>query len=155
MKGEEDRKPARTSSRSPMKELSRNSQHHQSQTLHHVNGHDCPTTNGKSTPTHHSQTKSLKNTQHRAISSECGDSTSPGKTKTNSQFAREQMESQELYKSADVKAGVDTVVTRRVLKKTTTITHGENEKVGLLHISTLFSFLYLIFHSFRHMYNLH
>lgn len=143
MKGDgehyENRKPANTissssrpASRSPMQELSKNSSHHRSQTIHHVNGHDCPPTNGKSTPTHHSQTKTLKDTQHRAISSELGELTQPGEAKTKTQMARAFEEQQELYKSADSKAGLNTVKTRRVLKKTTTITRGENEKVRLV-----------------------
>lgn len=92
----------------------------------HTNG-DSHCANG--TPTHHHSTKSLKDTQQRAISSELGELTGPGETKTKTQMARAFQESQELFKSADSKAGLQTVKTRRVLKKTTTITKGENEKV--------------------------
>lgn len=51
-------------------------------------------------------------------------------TKTKTQMARAFQESKELYKTADTKAGLQTVKHRRVFKKTTTITKGENEKVG-------------------------
>lgn len=131
MKGEGDsssptRKSAlssRPSSRSPLQDLSKSGSHHRSSQAIHTNGKDC---NGA---TQHSQTKSLKDTQQRAVSSELGDLTAPGETKTKTQMARAFQESQELYKSADSKAGLQTVKTRRVLKKTTTITRGENEKV--------------------------
>lgn len=125
---------SRPSSRSPMQELSSNSKHRGSSPSHHhsrTNGKtisdDC---NGIS-KTHHSTTKTLKDTQQRATSSELGDLTAPGETKTKTQMARAFQESQELYKTADSKAGLQTVKTRRVLKKTTTITRGENEKVRL------------------------
>lgn len=114
---------SRPASRSPLQELNKNSSHHLSSQAIHTNGKDC---NGA---THHSQTKTLKDTQQRATSSELGDLTAPGETKTKTQMARAFQESQELYKSADSKAGLQTVKTRRVLKKTTTITRGENEKV--------------------------
>ena len=118
--GKPDERPA---SRSPLQETTNKSHHRSSQAIH-TNGKDC---NGASAP-HRSTTKSLKDTQHRAISSELGDLTAPGETKTKTQMAREFREAQELYKSADSKAGLQTVKTRRVLKKTTTITKGENEK---------------------------
>lgn len=132
MKGEDSTSPtrktndssSRPSSRSPLQPLNKSSSHHRSSQQIHTNGKD---TNGT---THHSQTKSLKDTQQRAISSELGDLTAPGETKTKTQMARAFQESQELYKSADSKAGLQTVKTRRVLKKTTTITRGENEKVS-------------------------
>lgn len=114
----------RPASRSPLQELNKGGSHHRSSQAIHTNGKDC---NGAST--HHSQTKSLKDTQQRAISSELGDLTAPGETKTKTQMARAFQESQELYKTADSKAGLQTVKTRRVLKKTTTITRGESEKV--------------------------
>lgn len=124
-----------SASRSPMQDLSnsRSNLHHRSQTaIHHTNG-DC-TTNG----THHTtQTKDLRDTQHRAISTELGDLTAPGETKTKTQMARAFQETQELYKSADSKAGLQTVKTHRVLKKTTTITRGENEKVRLWYITII------------------
>lgn len=116
----------RPSSRSPLQETT-NKTHYKSSQAIHTNGKDC---NG-ATP-HHSTTKSLKDTQQRAISSELGDLTAPGETKTKTQMARAFQESQELYKSADSKAGLQTVKTRRVLKKTTTITKGENEKVSFM-----------------------
>lgn len=78
----------------------------------------------------HSQTKNLRSNQQRAVSSELGDLSAPGETKTKTQMARAFEESQELYKTAHEKAGLQTVKTRRVLKKTTTITRGENEKVS-------------------------
>lgn len=115
---------SRPASRSPMQELSGGnkspSYHKSSQAIH--NG----AADGQ-----HGQTKSLRDSQQRAISTELGDLTAPGETKTKTQMAREFQESQELYKSADSKAGLQTVKTRRVLKKTTTITRGENEKVGV------------------------
>lgn len=116
---------SRAASRSPLQDLNKTSGHHRSSHSIH-NGKD---TNG----THHSTTKTLKDTQQRAISSELGDLTAPGETKTKTQMARAFQESQELYKSADSKAGLQTVKTRRVLKKTTTITRGENEKVSIFH----------------------
>lgn len=136
MKGENDsssptRKSAlspssRPSSRSPLQQANKSSPTHRSSQAIHTNGKGgCHDVNG----THHSQTKTLKDTQQRAISSELGDLTAPGETKTKTQMARAFQESQELYKSADSKAGLQTVKTRRVLKKTTTITRGENEKV--------------------------
>lgn len=115
----------RPSSRSPLQESTNSKSHYKSSQAIHTNGKDC-----NCSPTHHSTTKSLKDTQHRAISSELGDLTAPGETKTKTQMARDFQESQELYKSADSKAGLQTVKTRRVLKKTTTITKGENEKVS-------------------------
>lgn len=116
---------SRPTSRSPLQDtLNKGGSHHRSSQAIHTNGKDC---NGT---THHSTTKSLKDTQQRAISSELGDLTAPGETKTKTQMARAFQESQELYKSADSKAGLQTVKTRRVLKKTTTITKGENEKVS-------------------------
>lgn len=119
---------SRPSSRSPLQGINKSSQHHRSNQAIHTNGNSKENCNG--IPTQHSQTKSLKDTQHRAISSELGDLTAPGETKTKTQMARAFQESQELYKSADQKAGLQTVKTRRVLKKTTTITRGENEKVS-------------------------
>lgn len=118
MKGDGDR-PA---SRSPLQDTT---QHHRSSQAIHTNGKDC---NGA---THHSTTKNLKDKQHRAISSELGDLTAPGETRTKTQMARAMEESQELYKTADSKAGLQTVKTRRVFKKTTTIQKGENEKVSV------------------------
>ena len=127
MKGEDGSTGAaagRPSSRSPLQDTSNKSPtHHHYKTM--TNGKDC---NGQ---THHSTTKSLKDSQHRAVSSELGNLTGPGETKTKTQMARAFQESQELYKSADSKAGLQTVKTRRVLKKTTTITKGENEKVSI------------------------
>lgn len=123
---------SRPSSRSPLQPINKSSSHHKSNQAIHTNGKD---TNGTA---HHSQTKSLKDTQQRAISSELGDLTAPGETKTKTQMARAFQESQELYKSADSKAGLQTVKTRRVLKKTTTITRGENEKVSF--VNTLYFF---------------
>jgi len=117
---------SRPSSRSPMQELNKNSAHHRSSQAIHTNGKDC---NGT---TRHSTTKTLKDTQQRAVSSELGDLTAPGETKTKSQMARAFQESQELYKTADSKAGLQTIKTKRILKKTTTITRGENEKVSHL-----------------------
>lgn len=123
---------ARPSSRSPMQQLNKESSHHRSSQAI-SNGKDssanCSPTNGISNHHHHT-TKSLKDSQQRAMSSELGDLTAPGETKTKSQMARAFQESQELYKSADSKNGLQTVKTRRVLKKTTTITRGENEKVS-------------------------
>lgn len=116
----------RPSSRSPLQELNKSSSHHRSSQAIHSNGRD---TNGVG---QQPQTKSLKDTQHRAISSELGSLTAPGETKTKTQMARAFAETQEVHKSADSKAGLQTVKTKRVLKKTTTITHGENEKVSLL-----------------------
>lgn len=136
MKGENDatspsRKSAlspsgRPSSRSPLQQVNKGSPTHRSSQAIHTNGKGNCDTNGT---THHSQTRTLKDTQQRAISSELGDLTAPGETKTKTQMARAFQESQEMYKSADSKAGLQTVKTRRVLKKTTTITRGENEKV--------------------------
>lgn len=144
MKGENDsstspsRKSAlspsgRPSSRSPLQQVNSSGgsksspTHHRSSQAIHTNGKSTDT-NGTSNQ-HHSQTRTLKDTQQRAISSELGDLTAPGETKTKTQMARAFQESQELYKTADSKAGLQTVKTRRVLKKTTTITRGENEKV--------------------------
>lgn len=137
LKGEDDaacvsptRKSAlssRPSSRSPLQEMNKTSSHHRSSQAIHTNGKDC---NG-ATP-HHSQTRTLKDTQQRAVSSELGDLTAPGETRTKTQMARAFQETQELYKSADSKSGLQTVKTRRVHKKTTTITRGENEKVSVL-----------------------
>lgn len=116
---------ARPSSRSPLQETTNKSHHRSSQAIY-TNGKDC---NGA---THHTPTtKSLKDTQHRAISSELGDLTAPGETKTKKQMARAFQESQELYKTADSKSGLQTVKTRRVLTKKTIIRSGENEKVRL------------------------
>lgn len=117
---------SRPSSRSPLQGINKSSPHHRSNTAIHSNGHSQKE-NCNGTPI---QTKSLRDSQHRAISSELGDLTAPGETKTKTQMARAFQESQELYKSADQKAGLQTVKTRRVLKKTTTITRGENEKVS-------------------------
>lgn len=127
---------SRPSSKSPLQELNKStnslSHHRSNQNLN--NGHNSCAQNGTMTasnPTrHHTQTKSLKDSQQRAVSSELGDLTAPGETRTKTQMARAFQESQELYKSADSKAGLQTVKTRRVLKKTTTITRGENEKVS-------------------------
>lgn len=105
--------------------MNKSGSHHKSSQAIYTNGKDC---NGATQ--HHSTTKNLRDSQHRAISSELGDLTAPGETKTKTQMARAFQESQELYKSADSKAGLQTVKTRRVLKKTTTITKGENEKVS-------------------------
>lgn len=112
----------RPSSRSPLQDTS-NSHHRSSQAIH-TNGKDC---NGA---THHSTTKNLKDKQHRATSSELGDLTAPGETRTKTQMARAIEESQELHKAADNKSGLQTVKTRRILKKTTIIKKGENEKVS-------------------------
>jgi len=144
MKGDGDRSAGAISPSSHSRPASRSSgvlqdssntkSHHRSQTL--TNGHKSPSRqsagvdcNG-STPTHHHSTKSLKDSQQRAVSTELGELTGPGETKTKTQMARAFQESQELFKTADSKAGLQTVKTRRVLKKTTTITKGENEKVG-------------------------
>lgn len=51
-----------------------------------------------------------------------------GEIKTKTQMARAYEEEQELRKSAEDRAGLKTIKTSRVLKKTTTITKGENEK---------------------------
>lgn len=121
-----------SSHRSPLREANQNESHHRSQNLRYTNANEFNlTTNGKRIPTYHSQTKPLRDTRHRAVSSELGELTAPGEHKTKTQMARSFQESQELYKSADSKAGLQTVKTRRVLKKTTTITRGENEKVRL------------------------
>lgn len=115
----------RPSSRSPLQDASNKhgSRYSSSQAIH-TNGKDhC---NGV---THHSTTKTLKDSQQRAVSSELGSLTAPGEPKTKSQMVRAFQESQELYKAADSKAGLQTVKTCRVSKKTTTITRGDNEKV--------------------------
>lgn len=129
LKGDGDSSPppsgnSRPASRSPLQQLNKTSTHHRSNQAIHTNGKE---TNG--TPLR-STTKSLKDSQQRAVSSELGDLTAPGETKTKTQMARAFQEQQEIYKSADSKAGLQTVKTKRVLKKTTTITRGENEKVS-------------------------
>lgn len=142
MKGEGE--PNRTSSssrptsKSPMQSTSP-SHRSSNQALHTPNGKEnCNgTPSGGQTATH----KILKDTKHRAISSELGDLTAPGETKTKTQMARAFQESQELYKTADSKAGLQTVKTRRVLKKTTTITRGENEKVCFFQLPVSFFLL--------------
>lgn len=152
MKGEGERSPSggggggRPSSRgssSALQESGNKPAHHRSQTLQ-SNGKQSPRElNGAGTPTlHHHSTKSLKESQQRAVSSELGELTAPGETKTKTQMARAFQESQELFKSADSKAGLQTVKTRRVLKKTTTITKGENEKVGCWLGEFFFVFLF-------------
>lgn len=124
---------SRPSSRSPQQGIIKGGPHHRSNTAIHTtttqNGLGKENNCNGGTTAQHSQTKSLRESQHRAISSELGDLTAPGETKTKTQMARAFQESQELYKSADQKAGLQTVKTRRVLKKTTTITRGENEKL--------------------------
>lgn len=120
---------SRSASRSPLQELSKTGSHHKSNQAIYTNGKDC---NGS--PTHHPQTKTLKNQQQRAISSEMGSLTAFGETKTKTQIAREMQETQELRKTADSKAGLQTVVTKRLLKKTTTLTKGENEKVRVVSV---------------------
>ena len=128
MKGDGDSPtPAsnRPSSRSPLQDTTNNT-HHRSGQVIHANGKDC---NGT---THHSTTKNLKDKQHRAISSELGDLTAPGETRTKTQMARAIQESQELHKTADNKSGLQTVKTVRILNKTTIIKKGENEKVSFV-----------------------
>lgn len=123
-----------SASRSPMQDLSnsRSSLHHKSQQAIHQNG-DCNITNGH----HNSTTKDLRDSQQRATSTELGELTAPGETKTKTQMARAFQETQEMYKSADSKAGLNTIKTHRVVKKTTTITRGENEKVLLRERKTI------------------
>lgn len=140
MKGEDagspSQKSSRPSSKSPMQSVSP-SNHRSSNSALHNGKENC---NGQSL-TH----KTLKDTKHRAISSELGDLTAPGETKTKTQMARAFQESQELYKTADSKAGLQTVKTRRVLKKTTTITRGENEKVAFKANLLAFFFNFILF----------
>jgi hypothetical protein len=134
---------ARPSSRSPLQETTNKSHHRSSQAIY-TNGKDC---NGS---THHPTTKSLKDTQHRAISSELGDLTAPGETKTKKQMARAFQESQELYKTADSRSGLQTIKTRRVLNKKTIIRSGENEKVRIcFHASAPVSVRFVILVSSR------
>lgn len=127
----------RTTSRSPMQDLanSRSSSHHKSQqAIHHTtNGDHQSTTNGTSHHKHKPQTKLLRDSQQRAISTELGELRAPGETKTSTEMAREIVQTEENYKSADSKAGLNTVITKRILKTNTTITRGENEKVSFLH----------------------
>lgn len=129
----------RPSSRSPLQD-STNKAHHRSSQAIYTNGKDSNGTTN--TMTHHPTTKNLKDTQHRAISTEMGDLTAPGETKTKKQMARAFQESQELYKTADSKSGLQTVKTRRVLTKKTIIRSGENEKVSLC--EDLFCFVLMV-----------
>lgn len=48
---------------------------------------------------------------------------------TKTQMAQASEQSQELYRSSQDRGGLKTVKTRRIVKKTTTITRGENEKL--------------------------
>lgn len=52
--------------------------------------------------------------------------------KIKTHASRDRRESEEFYKSALERAGLTTVKTRRIIRKTTTITRGHREKVGLL-----------------------
>lgn len=120
---------SRPSSSSPLQELQSNNR---SSSAAHRGSNQALYTNGKDNcngTTHHSQTKSLKHSQHRAVSSELGDLSAPGETKTKSQMARAFQESEEVIKKAGSKGGLQTVLTRRVVNRRTEIIKGENEKV--------------------------
>lgn len=71
----------------------------------------------------------------RVQSSDCnvevGSVKAPGETSSKAQIARAFAESQELFKAADGESGLKTVKTRRVLKKTTTISRTDDDDVDI------------------------
>lgn len=83
-----------------------------------------------------------ENARHKAEYRHVDDLQSPDSieddrvARTKTQMAQAFQESQELYRTAQERAGLKTVKTRRIVKKTTTITRGENEKMvcSIIHV---------------------
>lgn len=81
-----------------------------------------------------------RQTQFQRLDSSEFENLSSKQDNLKTQMARDFCESQELYKSADQYSGLKTVKTKRILKKTTTITRADNKKVGDLIVQTTLVF---------------